>query len=322
MSKNIVSIIVPVYNVEKYIERCLDSLINQTYSNIEIILVNDGSTDDSEIICNEYEKKDKRIKVLNKKNGGLSSARNAGLKIINGNYVMFVDSDDFVDLSIVETLLNNITETKSDISICSYYSIKGDNKSSPIFNNTKFIVNDNKKYYNLYNEYSGVTVSSCMKLFKSTLFNNIHFTEGAIHEDEIIIFELLKLAKKISYDLEPLYYYENRTGSITRKFDITKLKLIEFLNQRIDFFRMMNKNDLIQMTDYKILYTYTSLICDYYNYKNNYSDLNSIKAIRKNIKRKSIKCIFYKSLSIKSRINSLMLFLLPLKVYSRIIKLR
>ena len=106
MEKELISIIVPIYNVSKYLDKCLNSLINQTYKNIEIILINDGSTDNSISICLKYKKKDKRIRLYNKKNGGLSSARNMGIKYSKGNYLFFVDSDDFLDLEIIEYLYN------------------------------------------------------------------------------------------------------------------------------------------------------------------------------------------------------------------------
>ena len=116
----LVSIIVPVYNVEKYLERCLDSLINQTLKDIEIILVDDGSTDDSGNICDKYAKKDKRIKVIHKENGGLSDARNIGLSIANGRYLQFVDSDDFIHKQMIEILYNTIINNNADISICDF----------------------------------------------------------------------------------------------------------------------------------------------------------------------------------------------------------
>lgn len=315
MNNSKISIIVPVYNVEKYLRRCIDSLIIQTYKNIEIILVDDGSKDDSGNICDLYKKEDKRIKVIHKENGGLSSARNAGLKKITGSFVMFVDSDDYVDKNIIQILYDEIISTNSDMSICSYYSVNNNIKTCPEFSCKKFVVENSNKFYNLYNEYSGVTVSSCMKLFDVKLFNNVFFTEGDIHEDEIIILDILKKAKRIAYNLEPLYYYEMREGSITKKFDIRKLDVLYYMDNRIDYFKKINNKPLIQMTKYKKLHIMLSLVEDFYNYKGQKSDFNNFNKIKKQIKLNSLKCIFYSNLSNRSRINSLIAFVFPLSVY-------
>lgn len=122
MNNKKVTIIIPVYNVEKYLSRCLNNVINQTYSNIEIILVNDGATDNSQVICEEYKKKDDRIKLLVKENGGLSDARNYGIPYATGDYIAFIDSDDMIHTSYIEYLLNLIEKYNGDISICGYQS--------------------------------------------------------------------------------------------------------------------------------------------------------------------------------------------------------
>ena len=120
MNNEIISIIVPCYNVEKYIERCVTSLVNQTYTNIEIILVDDGSTDSTGELCDNYEKADNRIKVIHKKNGGLSDARNAGMKVAIGNYFFFVDSDDFISTDTIKFLYENLLDKAADISTCTH----------------------------------------------------------------------------------------------------------------------------------------------------------------------------------------------------------
>ena len=115
--KKLISIVLPIYNVENYIEKCMESVLNQTYKNIEIILVDDGSPDNCPIICDQYVKEDNRVKVVHKENGGLSDARNAGIKVANGDYITFIDSDDYVDKDYVEFLYNTIEETDADIAI-------------------------------------------------------------------------------------------------------------------------------------------------------------------------------------------------------------
>ena len=121
MNKPLISVVVPVYNVEQYLKKCLDSIIKQKYNNLEIIIVNDGSTDNSQKICQEYVKKDKRIKLITQKNQGLSAARNTGIDNAHGKYISFVDSDDYLDLEFINELYNTIIENKSDISACDFW---------------------------------------------------------------------------------------------------------------------------------------------------------------------------------------------------------
>ena len=117
---NKVSIIIPVYNVQKYLRKCLDSIVNQTFKNIEIIIINDGSSDNSLNICKEYSKKDKRINIINKHNEGVSKARNTGLLYATGEYISFIDSDDWVEQNMIEELYNSITSNKADLCICNF----------------------------------------------------------------------------------------------------------------------------------------------------------------------------------------------------------
>ena len=117
---NLISIIVAIYNVDQYLEQCIDSIINQSYKNLEIILVNDGSTDNSKNICDYYSEIDKRIKVVHKKNGGVSSARNTGIDIATGDYIAFVDSDDYLELNMYETMINNLEQNQCDMGVCGY----------------------------------------------------------------------------------------------------------------------------------------------------------------------------------------------------------
>ena len=135
--KDLISVIIPVYNVDKYLERCIDSVIVQTYSNLEIILVDDGSNDDSGIICDRYAKFDDRIKVIHKKNGGVSSARNEGIKYCNGKYIGFVDSDDYIDSTMYEYLYNLLISNDADISCCDFFII---NEGKNIGNYKKIIL--------------------------------------------------------------------------------------------------------------------------------------------------------------------------------------
>lgn len=241
MEKDLISVIVPIYNVENYLDKCIKSIINQAYSNLEIILVNDGSTDSCLEKCEEWKKKDKRIVVINKKNGGLSSARNAGLDICKGNYIVFIDSDDYIHPEMIEKLYNNSKKYNSDVSICNYYIDDEKNTYSNKGDYKDFIVSENKKYDYLYNKYQIMTIIAWNKIYKREIFENLRYPNGKIHEDEYIIFDVLERAKVISYMSEPLYYYLQRSGSITNKFNIKRFDVIDALNIRIEKFKE-NKN--------------------------------------------------------------------------------
>ena len=175
---NDISVIVPVYNVEKYLEKCIDSILSQTFKNFEIILVDDGSTDSCGIICDEYERLDNRVKVIHKINGGLSSARNSGLEIASGEYVAFVDSDDWIDKNMYQELYNEAKKNNADIVQCKFIKAKDENVS--IYNN-EFneveVIGNLDALCNLYNERCIETVVTWNKLYKRYLFNDIVFPQ-------------------------------------------------------------------------------------------------------------------------------------------------
>lgn len=218
-----VSIIVPVYNVEKYISNCIDSLINQTYKNIEVILVDDGSCDNSYSICEEYSKKYSYIKVYHKKNGGPSSARNYGIEKANGEYICFVDSDDYVSEKYIENLLID----DFDLSFGGFVDVCGDRKIE------KQICNQIEKYYDkdiyvklLENTEIDLFNSPWCKLFKKSIIekNNIKYDES-LHMGEDLIFNInyLKYCKSLIMIPECLYFYKRDIdSSLTKKFEITR----------------------------------------------------------------------------------------------------
>lgn len=210
---DLISIIVPVYNVEKYLEKCVNSILKQTYKNIEIILVNDGSKDNSGKLCDEFSKKDLRIKVIHKENGGLSDARNAGLKIAKGSYIGFVDSDDYIKEDMFETLYKLSKDNNSDISIVSFYELYDgkvigvrDSKKLEIMNKIdalkELLIDTNIQSY------------AWNKLFKRELFNNIEFPVNKNFEDIATTLLLFEKAEKVVLLEDPKYYYVRRNDSI------------------------------------------------------------------------------------------------------------
>lgn len=236
----IISIIVPVYNVEKYLKRCIDSILNQTFKEFELILVNDGSTDNCGKICDMYKGKDKRVKVIHKKNAGLSSARNVGLDLAKGKYIAFVDSDDYINKNMYEILYSNLIKTDADISICNFQDVNDNsiiNINQSIDNYEYLIFNNIQALNKLYLGNNVNIVVAWNKLYKKDLFEDLRYDEGRIHEDEFIIHKLLYKSKKILYTNAELYYYLKRQGSITQcDFNLKKLDVVYAFKERVEFF--------------------------------------------------------------------------------------
>ncbi len=221
MSDKTVSIIVPIYNVEKYLEKCLDSLLSQTYKNLEILLIDDGSPDNSPRICDEYAKKDSRIRVVHQKNSGASKARENGLKMARGEYISFVDPDDWLELSAMEELTDAAGKFGADIVIFDWQAF---------FDDGRTLVNSQ----NLSNDMSMEEIRDgflldrcpnfmCNKLFKKSLFDNLTFPGGMIYEDLYINAEIFCRCKKAYYIAKPFYCYRihasyaNMTSKIKQK---------------------------------------------------------------------------------------------------------
>ena len=216
-----------MYNVENYLEACLESICAQTYKNLEIILVDDGSKDDSGRICERYAMRDKRIVVLHKENGGLSSARNAGIRVARGEYLTFIDSDDYITVDMIEQL--HCAIVGSDISVC--WDTIDENALQ------KGIIQDIKKYSSyetlkrIFKE-KGLTTSAWGKLFKKDLFNGVYFPEGMIYEDYATIYKILDRAASVAVVESPKYYYRTNPTSITKS---------TFNKKRMDYFTVSDE---------------------------------------------------------------------------------
>ncbi len=236
-----ITVIVPVYNVEHYLDKCLDSVIKQTYKNIEIIVVNDGSTDNSGKICQEYAKKDNRIVYIEKENGGLSDARNAGLDRLTGSYVTFVDSDDWIESDYVETLYKKITEYQADIAVGNYYSfnesegmfyfhISGDSYYEKVYDNVSIFEN----LYESQEMKSFALISAWGKLYKAGLFDHLRFDIGKLGEDGYLNQKIYLLAEKIVYIHKGIYSYRIRNSSLSRTWTEKWMHaLVDAMSERI-----------------------------------------------------------------------------------------
>ena len=220
--KDLITVVVPCYNVEKYVDKCLESLMNQTYKNLEIILVEDRSTDNTYDVIKDYPKKDHRIKIIrNEKNSGLSFSRNAGIKEATGKYIGFIDSDDYITEDFYEDLLKAMKEENADVAICDMrivYEDTGFQQGAPCF------INDEFNLENVVN--SGLAASACNKLFDRKIFDQYLFEVGKINEDIAVVIPAIVNAKNIAYARNANYYYVQHIGSIQnsgfsdRRFDI------------------------------------------------------------------------------------------------------
>lgn len=241
MIDNLISVIIPVYKVEKYLDRCVNSVINQIYRNLEIILVDDGSPDNCPVMCDEYAKKDSRIKVIHQKNGGLSAARNAGIEAATGAYIGFVDSDDYIAFDMYEKLLQALVDSKADLAICNHEfvdqhgnSITELNAYSPLVNG---IFSNHQMFEKLSEDGWWYYIAAWNKLYKRQLFERVRYPIGKIHEDTFVIHDIFYACNRIVTLENTLYYYVQREGSIINsKISIRNLDEVEGFCKRIDFY--------------------------------------------------------------------------------------
>lgn len=227
----LLSVIIPIYNIEQYISKCLDSVLSQTYTNLEIILVDDGSTDNSGKICDTYEKKDSRIKIIHQKNSGLSSARNKGIDISTGQYIGFVDGDDYIDKDMFEILLKTIIENNADISVCHCDIIYPTYTFYP--KQSGGICNIEEALYKCADSYGFYAWN---KLYKKDIWNKIYFPPNMLFEDIATLYKVFDRTKKIIFLDTIKYHYNKQNQSITgAKFHIKKLDYFKATKELLDY---------------------------------------------------------------------------------------
>lgn len=250
----LVSIIVPIYKVQDFLEACIDSILQQSYKNLEIILVDDGSPDNCGLICDDYAKKDDRIVVIHKENGGLSDARNAGLDICKGDYIAFVDSDDVISEKFIEVLYQNIGN--ADLAFCDlFYFDDGEIFTDQVKNDTPSVKLLDGQYLlghiNTFTDKGPLVVVAWNKLYKKEIWQNLRYPIGRIHEDEFVIHYILDRCKKVSFINRPMYFYRQRNTSIMNMGQKSKKSIIdrfEAIDDRINFFENKQFYDLAKAT--------------------------------------------------------------------------
>ena len=236
MKEPLISVIVPVYKVEKYLNRCVKSIIGQTYENLEIILVDDGSPDRCPVMCEAWAEKDSRIKVIHKSNGGLSDARNAGIKVANGELIGFVDSDDWIVPDMYQCLYATMKADNSDVAVCGVEMVWEDGTLSRMLTQTGSRVLNREEAMGALIEESWLKQPVWYKLYKADIIRNILFPVGKYHEDAFWSYQAIGAAERVSVTDHVGYYYWQRNGSIMgEKYSLKRLDAIEALEQRQDY---------------------------------------------------------------------------------------
>lgn len=230
---DLITIIVPAYNVEHYISKCLESISAQTYKNIEVLIVNDGSTDATQAVIDEWVRRDQRFKKILKVNGGLSSARNLALKYVNGDYIAFIDSDDWLDVKFIQSLYDLIIKFQADIAACDAHMV---------FENKKNRIIEEKVFFSIFTQEDAIkeyltdaykcNEGVCNKIYKKKLWENLEFPNIMAHEDTGTTFKLLSKSQRLVWTSERLYFYLQRQGSITKSgFSDKSMCKLDAINQ-------------------------------------------------------------------------------------------
>ncbi|MGM9635506.1 MAG: glycosyltransferase family 2 protein [Candidatus Avispirillum sp.] len=257
------SIIIPVYNVHNYVQKTIESAIKQSESDIDIILVDDGSTDGSGELCDSFAKTDKRIKVIHKENGGLSSARNCGVNIASSEYVMFLDGDDYLNKNAVSTVLQAAEKYKSDIIQFRYTEVQKDKAPQETATGQEIFQASSPRelFENLYKT-GGEYASGCTKLYKKDLLLRIPFIDIQ-HEDEMWCTQAFTQPLTVTYIPDSLYYYVMRENSIVHtSFNRRKLDIFQVIQKRIEALQKLQLNDLLRFEYTRLFTAIVMLYCD------------------------------------------------------------
>ncbi|KMZ53292.1 glycosyltransferase family 2 protein [Dorea sp. D27] len=282
-----VSIIVPVYNVEKYLNKCVDSILGQTFEAFELILVNDGSTDGSPAICRDYAGKDERVHYITQENMGPGRARNVGIAAAVGKYILFVDSDDHIAVNMVEILYRNITASDADMATCGLYNVY-QNRCIPQYEGTEQFVCDTAEAFGLLLIGEKIPGSSCNKLIKAEILKDIGYPEGIVYEDVGFHTELMQKVRSVHVDTTPLYYYVHRENSITtRKFDSDAMM---FIYAYEDTLRVVEQKYPRILTEarFKLIWAYFAIL-DRMLQEDRYWKIREYRQVRQYLKRNTIR---------------------------------
>lgn len=250
---NLVSVVVPVYNAEKYLKYCIDSIVNQTYKNLEIILVDDGSTDHSGKICDEYAKLDQRVKVIHKENGGNGDSRNTGYKAATGAWLVMVDNDDLLHEQQIEILLHIALEKDADVVVGNYKAISDDELpehrfiADDVYQKIKVLSEKDLNDDEFIRKRSMILTTPWSKMWKINLFQDIMFPKKSRHDDTWTTWKAYEKAKRVVFIDEILHYWRNNPESFSRVFDLSHLEGIDAYAEQLDYFIEKKKQRYIEI---------------------------------------------------------------------------
>jgi glycosyltransferase involved in cell wall biosynthesis len=326
MKNGLVSIIVPVYNTERYLSQCIESIIQQSYSNIEILLINDGSTDSSASICDLFSKTDSRIKVIHQKNQGVSVARNKGIEESSGSWIIFVDSDDWIDLCFCEVFLKKALEEKADIVGCNLVKEIRDKKESSVFSGdavwesskikdlVKLSLHKNIEKGSYVSSLFTPLVGPCCKIFRKSLVKNIRFPLNIKYaEDAFFIFQLLSQVKKVVWIHEEMYHYRFNEFSLVNHFDSGRMDNNAKVDQLfLDYIRIHYPDDKEVLNSF-YQGCFTRIIRTFHHYVRN--SKSSFFVLRKELKSFISRSLYNEALTniqchFKSKTQKIQLYLL------------
>lgn len=305
-----ISIIVPVYKVEKYIDKCVNSILNQTFRNFELILVDDGSPDNCPQICDKYAKIDSRIKVIHKKNGGLSDARNVGISNAKGNYVTFIDSDDYVSPFYLSTLWSLIEKYEADIAVGGIYTFyEGDNIKDKS-NSKEYCFTGKEALENMFYQKT-MDTSACAILLPIDIARQNSFPKGKYHEDEFTTYKYYDKVKRVAVTTRKLYFYLQRAGSIMHTFGQASRDELDAADNLVDFCEN-NYPDLVKAAMSKKFSDYCQVLL---SVENNKIDKDVYLRIISYLKRNCGMIIFNKDTRVKNKMAAILLCVGPRLLY-------
>ena len=316
-SNPLISVIVPVYNVEKYLDACIKSIVNQTYQNLEIILVDDESPDNCPKMCDEWAKKDNRIKVIHKKNGGVSSARNLGIKNCIGSYIAFIDSDDWVEENYISSLYDAIINSNAQVALCSYNRVVGEHIEKVLITKKTIVVNPKEYLINTLNPQTGFGFCH-MKLYESKCIKNISFNEELkIGEDALYNLMVSKEIKNAVITNNCIYNYRINSNSVVKRFDPEYItKFLKSMETNKEYIINNYKDETIIQNLYNFIAFHVMLIAVNYCFNKSVEKKNQkrklIEVCNIDIFKESIRKSNYNKLSFSKKI---MLFTLKHKLY-------
>jgi len=314
-----ISVIIPVYNVEKYLEKCILSVMNQSFRDLEIILVDDGSSDSSGDICDNYAKKDTRIKVIHKENGGLSDARNTGTSQATGKYLIYIDSDDYIDTDMLKILYEDITKNDVDMAVCGIYDVYEGVKRSQCSEKEQFVCSYIEAF-RLMLIGQKIKVSICNSLLKREILSSVRFVVGKHYEDVYFRTDLLPLIKKVSINTMSLYYYIHRSASITTgKFNKSSWDIIKAYERNL---KVVEKNypELRDVAEFRIQWAYF-VVMDRMMDNKHYWEIPGYQKVRKTLKKKAFSIIRSQYFHKTRRIAAVALFI-NVKLYYLLLRLQ